>query len=310
MDVVTKPRLLDEVRQVLRRHHYSLRTEKSYLYWIRFYIRFAGRRHPRELGPEEVERFLTWRATVRRVAASTQNQALSALLFLYQRVLRLEFPRLGKFERAKQPVHLPTVLTCDEVRSVFAHLDGSVLLIARLLYGGGLRLLEALRLRVKDLDFEQRQLMIRDGKGAKDRVTMLPESVIPALKVHLEKVRVLYEHELVKGTADVWLPYALARKYPRAAQEWGWQFVFPARERSRDPETGAVRRHHIHEKTMQRAIKMAVQRAEFVKPEFSVQARGRCHGLKISSRNLPFVKLCELDLSGDATLAKHVAAGL
>ena len=275
MEVVTKPRLLDEVRHGLRRHHCSVRTEKSYLYWIRFYIRFAGRRHPRELGPEESERFLTWLAAARRVAASTQNQALSALLFLYRRVLRLELPQLGKLERAKRPVHLPTALTREEVRAVVAHLDGSLQLVAHLLYGGGLRLLEALRRRVKDLDFERQQVVVRDGKGAKDRMTMLPERVIPPLRLHLEKVRIVYERELASGTADGWLPYALARKYPKAAQEWGSQFVFPARERSRDPETGAVRRHPIHGKAMQRAIKSAVQRAELVKP-------ASCHTLRHS----------------------------
>ncbi len=217
MDVDPKPRLLDEVRQVMRRHHYRYRTEKTYLYWIRFFILFCGLRHPRELGPLEVEQFLTWLATAHKVAASTQNQALSAVLFLYQRVLGRDLPRLGKFARATQPIHLPTVLTRDEVRRLLAQLDGSVLLIAHVLDGGSLRLLEALSLRVKDLDFERRQILVRDGKGAKDRVTMLPEAVLEPLKIHLANVRIRYAQDVANGSADVWLPFALSRKNPAAA---------------------------------------------------------------------------------------------
>lgn len=275
MDVVPKPRLLDEVRLVLRRHHYSFKTEKSYLYWIRFYIRFSGLRHPRELGSDHIERFLTWLAAVRRVSASTQNQALSALLFLYQRVLRLELPTLQKFTRAKRPQRLPTVLTREEVRTLFAQLDGTMLLVAHLLYGGGLRLLEALRLRVKDVEFEQRTVLVRDGKGAKDRGTMLPDSIVDGLRMHLERVHALHQHDLAAGFGAVALPYALARKYPHAAREWGWQFIFPSKTRAIDPLSGIVRRHHVHEKTMQRAIKTAVRRADLIKP-------ASCHTLRHS----------------------------
>ncbi|MBI2803229.1 MAG: integron integrase [Gammaproteobacteria bacterium] len=275
MDVVPKPRLLDEVCLVLRRHYYSLKTEKSYLYWIRFYIRFAGRRHPRDLGPDDIERFLTWLAAARQVSASTQNQALSALLFLYRRVLGIELPRLKKFARAKRPQHLPTVLTREEVRMLLAQLDGTLLLIAHMLYGGGLRLLEALRLRVKDVEFERRLVLVRDGKGAKDRITMLPDSVIAGLRMHLERVRALHQHDLAAGFGAVSLPHALARKYPHAAREWGWQFVFPSKARAIDPLSGVIRRHHVHEKTMQRAVKNAVRRANLTKPT-------SCHTLRHS----------------------------
>jgi len=273
MDVAPRPGLLQRVREVLRTQHYSLRTEKTYLFWIRDFIHFNDRVHPRELPPEALERYLGMLATARRVSASTQNQALCALLFLYQRVLGIELPRLDGFKRAKVSVHLPVVLTREQVRAVLAHLDGTHLLIANLLYGGGLRLMEALRLRVKDVDFTRSQVLVRDGKGAKDRITMLPQAIVPALQLHLERVRALHDNDLAQGVGAVWLPHALSRKYPNAAREWGWQFVFPSAVLSRDPVAGVMRRHHLHEKSMQRAMRGAVRRAGLVTP-------ASCHTLR------------------------------
>jgi integron integrase len=207
------------------------------------------------------------------VSASTQNQALSALLFLYRRVLGIELPRLDGFSRAKVSTHLPVVLTREQVRAVLANLDGTYLLIANLLCGSGLRLIEGLRLRVKDVDFTRGQVLVRDGKGAKDRVTMLPQSFAPALALHLERVKALHESDIAQGVGAVYLPYALARKYPNAAREWGWQFVFPAAGLARDPEAGVRRRHHLHEKSMQRAMQRAVRRAGILVP-------ASCHTLR------------------------------
>jgi integron integrase len=267
MDVAPRPGLLQRVREVLRRQHYSLRTEKTYLFWIRDFIQFNNRVHPRDLPPAALERYLGALATGRRVSASTQNQALSALLFLYRRVLGIELPRLDGFSRAKVSTHLPVVLTREQVRAVLAHLDGTYLLIANLLYGSGLRL------RVKDVDFTRGQVLVRDGKGAKDRVTMLPQSFAPALALHLERVKALHESDIAQGVGAVYLPYALARKYPSAAREWGWQFVFPAAGLARDPEAGVRRRHHLHEKSMQRAMQRAVRRAGILVP-------ASCHTLR------------------------------
>lgn len=275
MDVAPRPRLLQQVREVLRRHHYSYRTEKTYVFWIRDFIHFNDRVHPRELPPEAVVRYLGALAVERRVSAATQNQALCALLFLYQRVLGITLPRLEGFTRAKTAKRLPVVLTREQVRAVLAQLDGSYLIIANLLYGSGLRLMEALRLRVKDVDFARGQILVRDGKGAKDRVTMLPSSVVPMLSVHLERVKALHEGGLANGVGAVSLPFALARKYPNAAREWAWQFVFPAGGLSRDPVDGVMRRHHVHEKSMQRAMKRAVRRAGILVP-------ASCHTLRHS----------------------------
>lgn len=275
MDVVPRPRLLDEVRRVLRLHHYSLKTEKAYVFWIREYVRHSGNQHPRELTAADVERFLSSLATERRVTASTQNQALSAVLFLYRRVLRVELAHVGGFRRAKRPQHLPTVLSRTQVASVLAQLDGRFALIGLLLYGGGLRLLEALRLRVKDVDFARRRILVRDGKGAKDRVTVLPGALQEALQRHLVRVQLLHEKDLACGLGEVSLPYALARKYPRAGREWAWQFVFPSASISVDPLTGVRRRHHVHEKSMQRAMTRAVRRASLTVP-------ASCHRLRHS----------------------------
>ncbi len=262
----TKPKLLDQVRTTIRRKHYSIRTEDAYVDWIKRYIFFHNKRHPSEMGAPEMEQFLNHLAVEKNVAASTQNQALSALVFLYREVLKQDFEWMENLERAKKPEHLPVVMTETEVRHVLAHLDGRHWLMASLLYGSGLRLMECVRLRVKDVDFEYRQITVRDGKGAKDRVTMLPESSLEVLKHHLEKIRALHEQELAAGHGDVYLPFALERKYKSANKQWGWQYVFPAASLSRDPRSGKVRRHHIDEKSLQRAVKRAVTLARINKP--------------------------------------------
>lgn len=248
-----KPRLLDQVRQQIRIRNYSIRTEKIYAEWIKRYIRFHTYRHPVEMGAVEVEAFLTHLAVTRNVAAATQNQALAALLFLYKEVLKVEFPWLEGVVRAKKPAHLPTVLTREEVARVLAEISGVHGLVASLLYGSGLRLMEALRLRVKDVEFSRGEILVRDGKGQKDRVTMLPRSVVISLHEHLEAVKALHQQDLAEGFGRVNLPFALARKYPNAAAEWGWQFVFPSGNRSQDPRGAGTFRHHLHEKTIQRA---------------------------------------------------------
>ena len=263
------------MRHALRARHYSLRTENAYVGWARRYILFHDKRHPEELGPDHVNRFLTHLAVQRKVAASTQNQALSALLFLYGEVLRMPLPALGELVRAKKPHRLPTVLTRDEVKRVITRLDGPVKIAATLLYGAGLRLLEVLRLRVKDVDFGLSQLVVRDGKGQKDRVTMLPEGVRGALALHLSEVRRLHARDLAEGFGHVLLPDALARKDRGAADLWGWQWVFPAASRSRDPRSGIERRHHLHETVLQRAVHNAVLAAGLSKP-------ASCHTLRHS----------------------------
>ena len=258
------PKLLDRVSQRARLKHYSLRTEQAYIQWIRRYILFHGKRHPEEMGATEIEAFLSYLANERSVSASTQNQALSALLFLYKQVLDRD-PGLVKIDRIPKTQRIPEVMSRDEVRAVLAHLDGTESLIARLLYGAGMRLMEGLRLRVKDVDFERNQIVVRDGKGAKDRVTMLPQSIKVELAHHLQKVHLLWEREASAGIADVEMPYALAVKYPNAQKEWIWQWVFPAPKVSRDPRSDAVRRHHWHEVNFQRALRRAVNRAGITK---------------------------------------------
>ncbi len=261
-----KPRLLDRVRERLRLKHYSYRTEQQYVAWIRRFILFHGKRHPAVMGGAEVEAFLSHLATQRGVSASTQNQALSALLFLYRGVLNIELPWLDNVVRAKRSQRVPVVLTKEEVRAVLTHLQGEHWLIASLLYASGLRLMEALRLRVKDVDFDFRQIIVRDGKGAKDRVTVLSERLMDPLREHLQRVRERHEMALTRGYAGVELPDALARKYPRAHVEWGWQYVFPARRPSLDPRTGSWRRHHVTEDSVQRQVRNAVRAAGVVKP--------------------------------------------
>lgn len=261
-----KPKLLDQVREQIRLRHYSIRTEAVYLEWVKRYIRFHKYRHPQEMGGPEVEAFLSDLAVRRDVSASTQNQALSAILFLYKQVLQIELPWMDGVIRARRPQRLPVVLTREEVASVLAQLDGTLWLIASLLYGSGMRLMEVLRLRVKDVEFARLEILIRDGKGQKDRVTMLPRKLAAPLELHLQRVRALHEQDLREGYGRANLPHALARKYPNAAAEWGWQFVFPSVNRSEDPRSGGIFRHHLHEKTIQRAVRNAVRRLGLHKP--------------------------------------------
>ena len=261
-----KPRLLDRVRERIRFLHYSIRTEEAYIGWIRRFILFHGKRHPREMGAPEVEAFLSDLATQGRVTASTQNQALSAILFLYRQVLGIELPWMEGIKRAKRPSRLPVVMTPTEVRAVLARLDGRDHLMASLLYGSGLRLMECVRLRVKDIDTQARQLIVRDGKGGRDRRTVLPENLVAPLDAQIERVREVHRQDRDAGFGAVWLPHALARKYPNAATEIGWQYVFFAGRRSTDPRSGHVRRHHIDEKSLQRAVKGAVRAAGVEKP--------------------------------------------
>lgn len=244
-----------------------MRTETAYTGWIRRFIRFHGVRHPAELGKGEVEAFLSALAVEREVSAATQNQALSALLFLYKEVLDIELPWLNDVTRAKKPERLPTVLTFDETAALLDQIDdGEAGLIVRLLYGSGLRLLEGLRLRVKDVDLARRELIVRDGKGGKDRVTMLAAQLVEPLRVQIARRKLIHEDDLARGRADVWLPDALAVKYPAASRAFGWQYVFAAAGFSADPRSGAVRRHHVDEKRIQRAVKSAASRAGIFKP--------------------------------------------
>jgi integron integrase len=261
-----KPKLLDRVREAIRSRHYSRNTEDAYVAWIKRFIFFHGKRHPAEMGAEEVTRFLSSLALDGRVAASTQNQALSALLFLYREVLQQDLPWLEGVVRAKRPIRLPVVLTREEVQAVLAHLRGTPRLMGTLLYGAGLRLLECARLRVKDVDFGLNHILVRDGKGQKDRVTLLPGAIQDELVRHLEGVRQQHQRDLLKGAGWVVLPGGLDRKYPNAGREWAWQWVFPATSWYVDRETGNRRRHHLHESAVQRAIKEAVRRADIAKP--------------------------------------------
>ncbi len=270
-------KLLDEVRAVARLRHMSFRTEESYVSVIRRFILFHNKRHPRELGVEAIRAYLAHMAIEEHVAASTQNVALHALLFLYREVLAIELPDLGAIERARGPKKVPIVFTREEVQRVLAGLDGQHLIMASLLYGAGLRLMECMRLRVKDLDYSYKELTVVDGKGAKDRRTMLPNSLIAPLRKHLREVRRMHEDDLAAGFGAVYLPFALARKYPGAATEWGWQYVFPASRRSRDPrEDEAVeRRHHADESGLQRAVKAAIRAA-------GIDKRASCHTFRHS----------------------------
>ncbi len=260
------PKLLDQVRGKIRLKHYSLRTEQAYLDWIKRFILHFDKRHPRDMGAREVEAFLTWLAVEGRVAASTQNQAKSALLFLYREVLETELPWLDNVERAKAPKRLPVVLTREEVSRLLSGLSGVHWLIASLLYGAGLRVMEGVRLRVKDVDFARGEILVRDGKGFKDRVTMLPAALANPLREQLARARAVHERDLAAGGGAVFLPYALARKYPNAAREWCWQYVFPTAMLSVDPRDGERRRHHLQDQAVQRAIRQAVLDTGLTKP--------------------------------------------
>jgi integron integrase len=271
----SKPKLLDRVRHLMRLRHYSLRTEEAYVGWIRRYILFHGKRHPRELDERDISAFLSSLAVQGKVAASTQNQALSALLFLYKEVLGRELTFIGGVVRVKRPPKLPVVLSPAEVRAVLVQLSGQYRLMAELLYGSGLRLLECLRLRVKDMDFQYLHIVVRDSKGGKDRRTMLPVSVVPALRGHLDEVKRRHDVDLAEGFGTVHLPGALERKMPNASREWAWQYVFPAANRSADPRTGTEQRHHVNQKNLQNAVKSAVRAAH-------INKTASCHALRHS----------------------------
>ncbi|OGO47220.1 MAG: integrase [Chloroflexi bacterium RBG_16_63_12] len=269
------PRLLDRVRASVRARHYSRRTERAYVGWVRRFILFHAKRHPSQMGEAEVTRFLTHQAVSKKVSASTQNQALSALIFLYREVLRLDLPWLDGVVRAKRPARLPLVLSREEAGALLQELQGTERIMASLLYGAGLRLLECCRLRVKDLDFARRELTVREGKGAKDRMAPLPQKLAPPLAAHLERVRRQHAEDLRAGAGSVELPFALERKYPTAPWEWGWQWVFPATRFYTDPGSGRRRRHHLHESVLQRALRQAVIKARIAK-------RATCHTLRHS----------------------------
>jgi len=259
------PRLLDQVRQACRIRHYSIRTEEAYAAWVKRFILFHHKRHPQEMGAREINEFLTHLAVHGQVSASTQNQAFSALLFLYQKVLDMDPGVIAGVIRALRPKRLPVVLTRAEVQQVLAALDGTYRLMAQLLYGSGLRLLECLRLRVKDIDLARNEVTVRQGKGNKDRYTLLPEAIKPLLREHLDRVNHLHEQDLRQGHGRVYLPEALAQKFPQAPAEWKWQYVFPSSKLSQDPRSGEVRRHHAHEGSLSRAITQAVRKTGITK---------------------------------------------
>jgi integron integrase len=256
-----EPRLLDQIREAIRVRHYSYRTEQQYVAWARRFIVFHDKRHPRELGGPEVKAFLSHLARDRNVSAATQSQALAALLFLYKHVLGIRLPWLTQVTRARRPKRLPVVLSRTQVRAILNQLDEPYWSIVSLLYGSGLRLLESLRLRIKDLDFDRRRVIVLNGKGAKDRVTVLPDTLVAPLRARLHHLRIAHESARARGYGGVELPHALSRKYPGAHLEFGWQYVFPAANPSKDPRTGAWRRHHIHEQSVQRVVRNAVRAA-------------------------------------------------
>jgi integron integrase len=267
------PGLLALARERMRTRHLALRTEQAYLQWLERYVAFHDGRHPRELGAPGIERFLTHLAVHRKVSAATQNQALQALLFIYRHVLEIGLPWLDNITRATHEKRLPVVLSRQEVRSLLAQLQGTPWLVASLLYGSGLRLMEAMRLRVKDLAIERGEVIVREGKGGKDRVTMLPAALESSVRAHLERLRGWYEEERRRARPGVSLPFALARKYPEAGTRWGWQYLFPAAALCRDPYSGLPVRHHLHEKIIQRAVQGAVRKAELTQP-------ASCHTLR------------------------------
>lgn len=260
-----KPKLLDQLHQALRSRHYSRRTEQTYCQWVKRFIFFHNVRHPKDMAEPEINAFLIHLTVKEKVAASTQNQALSALLFLYRHVLGHEIGDLGEVIRARKPKRLPVVMSRDEVKAVLANLSGDKWLMASLMYGAGLRLMECLRLRVQDVDFSRNEILVRDGKGAKDRITMLPESLKVPLRDHLKKVKAIHERDLADGWGRVQMPGALNRKYPNASKEWCWQWALPPENRWKNTETGQEGRHHTDEAIFQRAVKEAVRRAGIVK---------------------------------------------
>lgn len=266
LPALRSPRLLDQVRERIRLLHYSRHTEDAYVRWCRGFIRFHGIRHPAEMGGPEVEAFLTWLADVRHVSASTHKQAMSALLFMYDKVLQIELPWLSNLGRPRAHRRLPVVLSQDEVRSVLRAMDGVHRLLAKLLYGTGMRLAEGLHLRVKDLDFANQAIVVRAGKGGKDRYLMLPQSLVPALREQLARAHAVWQQDQAAGKGGVEMPDALDRKYPMAGSSWSWFWVFPQTEHSTDPRSGVVRRHHLFDQTFQRAFKRGVKAAGVTKP--------------------------------------------
>lgn len=270
-----KPKLLDLVRSKLRLKHYSYRTELSYISWIRRFILFHGKRHPETMGEKEIEAFLTHLAVKKQVAASTQNQAFNAILFLYREVLGIELAGMIDAVRSKRPQRLPTVMSRTEVFSLLDAMTGVPQLTCRLMYGSGLRIMEAVRLRVKDLDFSLNQILVRNGKGAKDRITVFPEQLQTEIQQHLKHVKALHHDDLAKGHGEVYLPYALARKYRSAGRQWGWQYAFPSKSLSTDPRSGKTRRHHIDPNTLRAALRKAAHLVGIHKPV-------NCHSLRHS----------------------------
>lgn len=260
------PRLLNQVRDRIRRKNYSIRTEEAYIHWVKAFVRYHGLKHPSNMGAAEIESFLTYLAVERHVSSSTQNQALSGLLFLYREVLKIELPWLDGIERSKRPKRMPVVLTREEVTAVLNQLDGTTALILTLAYGTGMRIMEVVRLRVKDVEFARGEILIREGKGARDRVTMLPASLMLQLRDHLVRVRSLHERDCKEGLGEVFLPFALARKYPKGARDWGWQYVFSSHKFSIDPRSGRNGRHHADPQNLQRRMRRAVQSAGITKP--------------------------------------------
>lgn len=260
------PKFLDQLKESLRVRHYSLRTEQVYVDWIRRFILYHAKRHPKDMGATEVQAFLTHLAVDRHVSPSTQNQAKAALLYLYQKFLNVDLPWLSDVVQAKSSPRLPVVLSHGEVRTLLDHMNGVMAMVAQLLYGSGMRLMECLRLRVKDLDFDRGEILVRQGKGGKDRVTMLPASLVVPLKAHLGKVRILHDRDLQEGCGEVELPDALALKFKAAPRAWGWQWVFPSRLLSSDPRSGVIRRHHLYPESVQKAIRLAAQAGALVKP--------------------------------------------
>lgn len=272
---MTEPKLVQQVINQIRKQHFSIRTEKAYLSWIKDYIFFFNKTHPKNLYEEQIAEYLTYLAVKRKVAASTQNQAVSALLFLYNKVLNIEVHKIPQITNAKKPEKLPVVFTKDEIKRIFTFIDQRYKIMAGLLYGSGLRLMECIRLRVQDIDFKYKTITVRSGKGNKDRITPLPDKIAQELKNHLKKVNVIFKRDISEGFGSVYLPFALQRKYPNANREWGWQYVFPSSKRSLDPRSGITRRHHLDEAVLQRKVKKAISDAGICKP-------GSCHTLRHS----------------------------
>jgi integron integrase len=259
-----EPKLLDQACGIMRRKHMALSTERSYLSWMRQYILFHNKQHPKDMGEREIEQFLTSLALDRNVAASTQNQAFNAILFLYREVLNIELDEIDSF-RADEPDRLPVVCTKDECYEIFSYMKGTYLLICKMLYGSGMRLKECLRLRIKDIDYSVNEIVVRSGKGKKDRSTIFPDSLKPEITAHIRKVKIQHETDLAKGFGSVYMPYALAKKYPNASWQWGWQYVFPAARLSVDPRSGERRRHHVYDRSVQKSVAKSVGQTTIVK---------------------------------------------